>query len=203
MAGDNVQMFILGNLTQGEAHGYQLLNRAKRWGVEDWAGFSAGSIYNALRTLEKRGLVTQSGTEQHGAYAPATLYAITAAGRARVLEMVREAVEHAPFYDPFDLATAFFGLLPVEERKELVATRIAKVEEQVTYVTTHMAHMREHVAEGRRLDWTLAAMEKGLRVGEAALASARELMTRCEDWGPPEPLGRGGRTDHDHDPEKP
>jgi hypothetical protein len=43
MAAANVQMFILGNLTQGEAHGYQLLARARMWGVEDWAGFGAKS----------------------------------------------------------------------------------------------------------------------------------------------------------------
>ena len=192
MAGDNVQMFILCSLTQGEAHGYQLLARAKKWGVEDWAGFSAGSVYNAFRTLEKRGLIVRCGTEQHGGYAPATLYSITDAGRARAVEMIHEAVEHAAVHDPFDLATAFFGLLPVEERKQLVERRVALVEERVDHWDAHHAHMEEHVAAGQPYDWVLAAMEKGLAMGDAALASARELLTRCEEWGPPERLGRTG-----------
>ena len=192
MAGDNVQMFVLGSLTQGEAHGYQLLARAKKWGVESWAGFSAGSIYNALSSLEKRGLIVRCGTEQHGGYVPATLYAITDTGRARVVEMIHEAVEQAVIHDPFDLATAFFGLLPIEERKELVERRVALIEDRVDHWDAHHEHMKEHVAAGLQFDWVLAAMEKGRSMGDAALASARELLTRCETWGPPERLGRTG-----------
>jgi len=190
MAGDNVQMFILGSLTQGEAHGYQLLARAKKWGVEDWAGFGAGSVYNALRTLEKRGLIVRSGTEQRGGYAPATVFCITDDGRARVVEMIHEAVRQATIQDPFDLATAFFGLLPMEERKELVEARLASIEERFSDWDAHFEHMKEHVAAGLQFDWVLAAMEKGRLMGEAQRTSARELLGRCEAWGPPEPMGR-------------
>ena len=72
--GSNIKLFILGLLHQGEAYGYQIQACAKRWGVEDWAGFSQGSLYNALLRLRRQGLILEHGTTQHGSYAPATLY---------------------------------------------------------------------------------------------------------------------------------
>ena len=187
MIGNNVQMFILGSLTQGEAHGYQLLARAKLWGVDDWAGFSAGSIYNALRTLEKRGLIVRSGTEQHGGYAPATMYAITDEGRAGLLTMIRSAATQLAAHDPFDLVTAFLGLLPVTERKELIEAHAASIERRIQAWGPEYEHMREHVAEGEPYDWVLATLEKSRSIAGLMIESARELIPRSEEWGPPEP----------------
>jgi DNA-binding PadR family transcriptional regulator len=192
MAGDNVQMFVLGSLTQGEAHGYQLVARAKKWGVDDWAGFGSGSIYNALRTLAKRGLIVECGTEQHGGYAPATVYGITAEGRKRLLELLHETACEVAGHDPFDIVTAFIGILPVEQRRELIEAHIAAIRQRLESVADHRTHMQEHVAGGAPYDWVLAAMEKGRRGGNIAIESALELLTRCEAWQPPEPLARGG-----------
>ena len=188
MAGDNVQMFILGSLTQGEAHGYQLTARAKQWGVDRWAGFSTGSIYNALRTLDKNGLIEQRGTEQHGSYAPATIYGITELGRTRALEMLRRTAAETSTHDPFDLVTAFLGLFPVEERKELIAAHIATLEQRGQFWDEEYRHMREHVDRGEPYDWVLAAMEKARRAGELLVSCAEELLTRSEGGAAPEPL---------------
>ncbi len=191
MAGKHVQMFILGSLAQGEAHGYQLLARARRWEVEDWAGFGAGSIYNALGTLEKRGLVERVGTEQHGGYSPATVYAITDAGRTELNELLHTVAAESVSHDPFDLVTPFLGLLPLEERLALVELHITDLERRIADAKVHLEHIEQHVADGKPLDWVLIAIEKGRRVNEEALASARELLTRCQTWGPPDPLPRG------------
>jgi DNA-binding PadR family transcriptional regulator len=190
VAGDQVQMFILGSLSQGEAHGYQLLARAKKWGVDDWAGFGAGSIYNALKTLQRRGLIVEQGTEQHGSYAPATIYAITPEGHATLLQMVRDGAVRAELHDPFDLVTAFLGLFPPEERQQIVATRIASIERRMQRWGDHYSHIQEHVDQGYPLDWVLAAIEKGMKTGEVALEWAHELLSRSLDWSPPPPLTR-------------
>jgi DNA-binding PadR family transcriptional regulator len=195
MTGNNVQMFILGSLTQGEAHGYQLLARAGQWGVDKWAGFSAGSIYNALRTLEKRGLIVRSGTEQHGGYAPATVFAITDEGRAELLAMIRSAATELTAHDPFDLVTAFLGLLPVSERKELIEAHVASLRQRRQAWEPQYEHMQEHVAKGLPYDWVLATLEKDRRVVELMIESTQELVTRSETWGPPEPLSRYGDAD--------
>jgi DNA-binding PadR family transcriptional regulator len=201
MAATNVQMFILGNLTQGEAHGYQLLARARMWGVEDWAGFGAGSIYNALATLEKKGLVVRSGTERHGGYAPATIYAITDAGREALRDLLHAAAASAAIHDPFDLVTPFLGLLPLDERRQLIQAHIAALERRLADGDGHQAHVQRHVDDGKPLEWVLAAMEKNRRFNEEAAASARELLERSASWQPPEPLPRGDcARAGDHDP---
>jgi DNA-binding PadR family transcriptional regulator len=192
MAGTHVQMFILGSLTQGEAHGYQLLARAKLWGVEEWAGFGAGSIYNALRTLEKRGLVERSGTERRGGYAPATVYAITDEGRAELRGLLHTSAVEGFIHDPFDLVTPFLGLLPSDERKTLIQLHVACLERRRVESEAHYVHVKQHIAEGKPLEWVLVAMEKGQRMIAEAIASAQELLTRCEAWGPPEALPRAG-----------
>jgi DNA-binding PadR family transcriptional regulator len=190
VAGDNVQMFILGSLTQGEAHGYQLVARARTWGVDDWAGFKTGSIYNALRTLEKRGLVAQLGTERHGGYAPATVFGITDEGRTQLVEMLHEAATEFTAVDPFDLVTAFFGLLTAQERKELIRAHAVGIRKRVEGWESKYAHMKERVEQGAPYDWVLAAIEKGRRVAQVAIDASEELPARCEQWKPPEPFLR-------------
>jgi DNA-binding PadR family transcriptional regulator len=203
MAGDNVQMFILGSLTQGEAHGYQLAARAKQWGVDRWAGFSAGSIYNALRTLDKNGLIEQRGTEQHGSYAPATIYGITEAGRTRAVEMLRRTAAETVTHDPFDLVTAFLGLFSVEERKELIEAHIANLERRRQLWDEQYRHMREHVDRGEPYDWVLAAMEKSRRAAELLISCAEELLTRCEGWAAPAPLRSSDLDAGQNEPQRP
>jgi DNA-binding PadR family transcriptional regulator len=195
VAGDNVQMFILGSLTQGEANGYQLVARAKKWGVDTWAGFKTGSIYNALRTLQKRGLVKRLGTEQRGGYAPATVFGITEEGRSRLVELLHEAAAEFSAVDPFDLVTAFFGVVPVEERRELIDAHIVGIRRRVDRLETKYAEMEERVAQGAPADWALAALEKGRRFARAATESCESLSERCEQWEPPEPLSRQRRPD--------
>jgi DNA-binding PadR family transcriptional regulator len=190
MAGDNVQMFILGSLTQGEAHGYQLVARARAWGVDDWAGFKTGSIYNALHTLEKRGLVAQLGTERHGGYAPATVYGITDEGQTKLIEMLHDAATEFSAVDPFDLVTAFFGLLPVQERQELIRAHADGIRRRVDGWELKYARMKERVEQGAPYDWVLAAIEKGRRVAQVATDASGELQVRCEQWMPPEPFSR-------------
>jgi len=194
VTGDNVQMFILGSLAQGGAHGYQLLARAKKWGVSGWAGFGSGPIYNALRSLEKKGLVAKDGTEQQGRYAPATVYRITEAGRDRLGELMRQAMLQVAVDDPADLATAFLGILPVEQRQELIHERVRALEQREEWWQPRYEEARTEVAKGRPLDWILVAMEKGHRVNEVARQSAEELLARSANWGPPEPLTRAQRS---------
>jgi DNA-binding PadR family transcriptional regulator len=190
VAGDSVQMFILGSLTQGDAHGYQLVARAKKWGVSAWAGFGSGSMYNALRTLEKRDFIVQRGTEQRGRYAPATVYGITEEGQGRLREMLHESARQVVGYDPFDLATAFFGVLPVEERRELIKAHIDGIQKHLEWWQPRYEEAKATVAGGGPFDWVLAAIEKGRRVAGVATEASEDLLVRCEKWGPPEPLAR-------------
>jgi len=190
MAGDNVQMFILGSLTQGDAHGYQLVARAKSWGVEDWAGFGAGSIYNALRSLEKRELIVRCGTEQRGGYAPATVYGLTDLGRERLVEMLHETADGVHINDPFDIVTAFIGMLPAAERREIIKAHIAALQRRLDTVALDHERVSAHVEQGAPYDWVLATIEKGTRVGAVAIESAESLLTRSDSWGPPERLTR-------------
>jgi DNA-binding PadR family transcriptional regulator len=190
MRGQHTQLFILGLLSQGEAHGYQICSRAREWGVEKWAGFGTGSIYNALRSLEKHGLISQTGVAHHGAYVAATVYEITSQGRAQLPGMISSVALDVGLHDPFDLATAFFGLLPVDERRALLQARMAKLEEMVEFVEESYIKAESDQVQYGDADWALATMEKATAMIRVALDACRQLIERCESWPPPGPLGR-------------
>jgi DNA-binding PadR family transcriptional regulator len=186
--GSNIKLFILGLLHQGEAYGYQLQAGAKKWGVEDWAGFSQGSIYNALQRLRRQGLIVERGTTQHGSYAPATLYEITEAGRRQVLKMIADAAADVIVQDPFDLVTAFFGILTVEERRRLIALHCERLGERIRASEEEHAFMKVHTEAGAPTDWVLAAIEKSIEGDKLRFESCKGLLFRCDSWLPPEPL---------------
>jgi DNA-binding PadR family transcriptional regulator len=92
----DVKFPILGFLMDSEATGYDLKRRFR-----DPVGFfyrvSDGSLYPALKKLARDGLVTQR-VERHGRRAR-TVYAITDAGRARFLKMLREPAQPVFVFD--------------------------------------------------------------------------------------------------------
>ncbi len=186
--GSNIKLFILGLLHQGEAYGYQIQACAKRWGVEDWAGFSQGSVYNALLRLRRQGLILERGTTQHGSYTPATLYEITEAGRGQLLKMIEDTAADVIVQDPFDLVTAFFGLLSIDERRRLIELRCERLRERILANEKEHSFMKAHTEAGAPTDWVLAAIEKGIAGDKVRLESCKRLLSRCESWRPPEPL---------------
>lgn len=62
-------------------HGYGIKQILRGDGLDFWFPVEDASIYSALRTLLKQGLVRRAGTGRHGARPRHELYAITPAGR--------------------------------------------------------------------------------------------------------------------------
>jgi DNA-binding PadR family transcriptional regulator len=83
---------LLGLLTQGPLHGYQLKNAFEQTVGTLWE-LNIGQIYNTLRLLERDGLVEFKGQEQEGQGPPRKVYAITAAGREELARWLAEPVE--------------------------------------------------------------------------------------------------------------
>lgn len=103
----------------GQAHGYQVRRELLTWRADIWASIAPGSIYQALRTLTKHGLLEQVSTEAGAGGPERTVYRITPDGETEFLHLVRLAItDSLRDHEMLNAAFAFLHLLP---RRELAA----------------------------------------------------------------------------------
>ncbi|WP_053616928.1 PadR family transcriptional regulator [Nocardiopsis sp. NRRL B-16309] len=117
-----LELAILGNLAEGPLHGYELRRR-----VERLTGYSRpvsdGSLYPAINRLVKRGSLTRR-TEPGAAAARKNVLTLTDAGRAELLQRLREPSQHEiTDFTRFLTILAFLSLLPDTEEQHAVLRR--------------------------------------------------------------------------------
>ena len=162
-----LELAILGLIRDVPRHGYELKQQLAELGF--WK-VSFGSLYPALRRLEKRGLieaVRSSGRRK--------AFRITDTGRDDFDRMLREEPDTAEEDRRFSLRLAFFRYLEP-------ALRIATLERRRRQLVASLADagktLREAVAPGRPpVDrYTRALMERTLRTTQADIAWLDELI---------------------------
>lgn len=71
-------------------HGYDVRSELLSWRVEQWSNVKPGSIYSALKTLEKDGLIAVTSRESRGGRPERTEYVLTGEGEKEFQIMLRE-----------------------------------------------------------------------------------------------------------------
>lgn len=131
-------MLVLGVVHgHGQAHGYQVRRELLGWRADMWAKVAPGSIYQALRTLTKRGLLEQVSTESGAGGPERTVYRITPDGETELLHLVRSTITDA-VRDPeaLNAAFAFLGLLGRAEAVDLFHHRVRTLWARLVEVET-------------------------------------------------------------------
>jgi DNA-binding PadR family transcriptional regulator len=106
----NIPKFIvLGTLDRiSPASGYDIIRELENKMINRWTNVKKGSIYHALKALNKEGLVEETERLKQGLYPTSTLYKITEAGRVAFDQMQAEAfLGLFPNYLGFKLALKF------------------------------------------------------------------------------------------------
>jgi DNA-binding PadR family transcriptional regulator len=108
-------------------HGYFVRRELLTWRVEQWASINPGSIYNALRTLERDGFIEAVDTEDKPAR---TTYRLTPDGETEFQALLREALWRVVPNDPARLYTAisFMWALSRAEVIEALESRLAQLD---------------------------------------------------------------------------
>jgi DNA-binding PadR family transcriptional regulator len=166
-------------------HGYFVRRELLTWRADQWAKINPGSIYNALRTLEREGFI--SGSSEEGK----TAYSLTGDGETEFLALLREALWRVVPNDPARLYTAisFLDALTREEIAEALESRLAQLDalhREVPYSLSTLIGPDEkprHIAEfaylgdalvmGER-EWTATFLQ---RVREGAYEFFGESLT--------------------------
>ncbi len=151
---------VLGLLIERARHGYELKRALGELGF--WK-VSFGSLYPALRRLEKRGAVEAiSGSGRRKAYQ------ITDEGHAIFATLLHADPEASETDRAFQIRLAFLGRLPRERRAQVLESRRAKL-------STHLKTARQILIDARSNTenqdrYRLALMEHAMRSTESDIA---------------------------------
>ena len=180
-------------------HGYEVRRELISWRAQEWASVQPGSIYNALKTLTRDGLLEVASTDQVGGRPERTTYRLTSAGQEEFHTLLREewwAVR--PPIDPLMAAVSFLNEVSRAEAIEALKHRAAQVHGMVRAVEFAIEnhdgrespyHVREmmrlmNARVSAELDWSRQFVER-LRRGEYATADD-------PPWQPPAHTRRTG-----------
>ena len=115
-------------------HGYDVRRELVSWHVEDWASLAPGSIYNALKTLTKEGMLEVVGTKQVGGRPERTTYRITKHGDQELSELLRDTLWTVrPLVDPLVAAISLMGFIKRDELISALEARAASIEGTVKH----------------------------------------------------------------------
>ncbi len=185
MAQTSTRLLVLGAVREtGPVHGYDLRRELLSWGAEEWANVTPGSVYNALKTLVREGMLEVVGTDRQGARPERTTYRLTDEGEEDLRRLLRENLWQSGLPNhPLLAGLAFLPLFPRDELAKAMRHRADKLLAQAAQRRSEariiagsandvsLGGIPPHVAESFRL--TAALLE-----GEAAWA--RDLAERLE-----------------------
>jgi DNA-binding PadR family transcriptional regulator len=159
------------------AHGYLVMRELATWKVDEWAKLKPGSIYNALRSLTKAGLLTEERTEDDRAGGNKAVYRLTGDGELEFERLVRQAIWQLHPWEPEILGAgvSFWSVLSREEVLEALEARRAQIvawlssnryaEDSIRRSPNTPQHVAEHfMLAGARmqgeLQWTEAVARR-------------------------------------------
>ncbi len=194
------KLLILGVLHRGNFHPYEVKRRLENAMVECYTDVDVGTLYYAIRQLEKERSISAVSRQRVARGGMRTVYKITAKGRAEFRELLhRKFEEEGPVSQTLYGALLFLHLSDLAVVEEVIRRRIARLDELIAklgpirkelrpVLSTGGEHLLRHLDKQRRLDrdWLkgLLADVKARRVRDVAdpkrLASSAASATRMK-----------------------
>jgi DNA-binding PadR family transcriptional regulator len=189
----HARLLILGVLHRGNFHPYEIKRRLQNAMVECYTDVDVGTLYYAIRQLEKDGLISTVSRQRVARGGVRTIYRITKKGKSEFRELLhRQFEEDGPVPQTLYGALLFLHLTDPAVVEDLLRRRIARLEELIgklhairrelrPVIASGGEHLLRHLDKQRRLDrdWL-----KGLLADVAArrvhdVADARLLSSNA------------------------
>jgi DNA-binding PadR family transcriptional regulator len=161
-----IRLLILWLLTEGPMHGYGIKRILTGDGLNFWFPVEDASIYSALRTLLKQGLVRSAGKGRHGARPRHERFAITPAGRREYRRMLPlalgnvsppEGAVNAALAAEHDFAEGGF-CAALQQREQAVVARLKSLEASARATPSALMVERERALLQAELQWCRSAV---------------------------------------------
>lgn len=138
---NSVRLLVLGALRRRRrAHGYQVRADLESWGAHEWSTATSGSVYHALKSLARQGmLVTHETVPSQAGGPPRIEYELTADGEQEYLTLLSRALaDRQPALDVLGAAVGLIEDLPREHALRMLRERAHAMREWRTSVTSHL-----------------------------------------------------------------
>lgn len=166
---------MLGGLSVEPMTGYAL-----RQAIRDVLGHfwseSFGQIYPALSQLERAGHVARRGTGRPGA----SRYAITASGRARLAELLRQPIQSAPPRNGLLLRLFFGRQVGPHACRALVEDAKAEAERRLADLADVRRELEEDRDRAADRPYFVLTVSAGEHAARATIAWAEEALAGLE-----------------------
>lgn len=125
------QLIVLGFLSMKPMSGYDIQQLLQMTDAKRWAGILVGSIYHALKTLEKDKYIEISSLEQTGMRQKA-IYTITEEGRRHLKSLICDSLTELSVVYPsnFYSGLSLYDSIPKEECRKLLQTQCEYLEKE-------------------------------------------------------------------------
>ncbi|HLI17582.1 MAG TPA: PadR family transcriptional regulator [Rhodanobacteraceae bacterium] len=158
------KLLILGVLHRGNFHPYEIKRRLQNAMVECYTDVDVGTLYYAIRQLEKEGLISAVSRERVVRGGMRTVYKITSKGKSEFRDLLhRQFEEEGPVSQTLYGSLLFLHLSDPAVVEDLVRKRIARLDELIAkldsiggkfrpVLSTGGEHLLRHIDKQRRLD---------------------------------------------------
>jgi DNA-binding PadR family transcriptional regulator len=169
----NAKMLVLGVLHRGDFHPYEIKRRLEAAMVECYIDVDVGTLYYAVRLLEKEALIEAVAEERVARGGIRTIYSITDKGRAEFRKGLHRQLEvEGPVSQTLYGALLFLHLADPAMVEDGLHRRVARLddliaklepirEELAPKLSTGGEHLLDHIDRQRRLDrsWLKSLLE--------------------------------------------
>jgi DNA-binding PadR family transcriptional regulator len=157
-------LLILGVLHRGDFHPYEIKRRLENAMVECYIDIDTGTLYYAIKQLEKDGLIAAVTQERVARGGVRTVYAITPKGRAEFqTQLYEQWAEEGPVSRTLYGVLLFLHLADLKKVAAILRARIARLDDLIDKLApirkqmapiaaTGSMHLLSHVEKQRRLD---------------------------------------------------
>lgn len=172
-----VRLLVLGVVRMHkQAHGYSVYLDLSAWRIETWANVKPGSIYHALKQLEKQALLVAINTEASEEGPARTIYALSTAGELEFRRLLETALVSLDIHE-FGAGIAFMHVLERNQVMQLLMEREKQLEQvshelqamqQFYPYPSHPPHYKELLDQWINFFDSNANWTKGLRERQVA-----------------------------------
>jgi DNA-binding PadR family transcriptional regulator len=131
---------VLSTVVVRDLHPYEMAGALRGWGKDQDLPIKWGSLYTVVRNLAKHGLLEEVSSSREGRRPERTVYRITPAGRAELVDWTREllsAVEHET--PRFRAGLSVMSVLTPDEVQALLQQRLAEVTSAISAASEQLA----------------------------------------------------------------
>jgi DNA-binding PadR family transcriptional regulator len=186
----NARLLVLGVLHRGDFHPYEIRRRLNAAMVECYIDVDVGTLYYAVRQLEKEKLIHAVAEERVARGGIRTIYRITPEGRSEFRKGLHRQLEaEGPVAQTLYGALLFLHLADREVVQEGLRRRIARLDDLIAKLapiraqlaprlSTGAEHLLGHIERQRQLDrdWLRALLAEVEANGVRDVADPAKLV---------------------------